>query len=369
MTLLYVEGFEGFDSAGNRTALDVNYDFIDGMSTGEAGLFTPGRLAGRAAFTDDTGVGVGAAQGGMLIPLAGLSTDDTWIVGYAFRVPHNEFNNVGSDRPPVIQFRNSEGVAMLSIYPRAGTLTARLGATGGTLLGVAAVSIVANVWYFLESKVTFHGSTGTLELRIHEQSVLSLSGINTTNTGDLFPTQLLMMGSMRNVHRCEGDDLYICDGVDATATQGVPYNDYLGDNIVLRLTPNSSGPTNDFDGSDGNSVDNHLLVDDDPPDGDDEYVESQTIGEKDLYGFENMTVTPAQIEAVVLKSYARKTDGGTRTFVHVARSGTTEGDSAAIAPSTDYQFHQSIFTEDPDTGARWLKAGVDAMAGGVKVAS
>lgn len=366
MTLLYVEGFEGFDSSGNRTALDPNYDFSTGTGTGEAGLFTPGRLSGRAAFNESTTT----AQEYMSLPVGGLSSEDDWIVGMAFKVNGTEFSqHGGSDfRPAIISFHDSDGDEQFRIYARSGTLNARVGQSG-TLFGTADLSINAKVWYFLEVKVNFHASTGSIVARIHEQEVLNLTNINTASTtsGQTRPYEIRFANE--NGARLEIDDIYICDDVDATGTQGAAYNDFLGDNIVVRLTPNANGTTNDFTGSDADSTDNYLLVDDDPPDGDTTYVQSATVGQKDLYGFEALSLTPAQIEAVVLKSYAKKTDGGSRTFVHVARSSASETDSDAIAPSTDYQFHQSIFTLDPNTSARWLKAGVDAMEGGVKVAS
>lgn len=368
MTLLYSDSFEGF-ATGNRTKLDPNYNFTGNIGTSEASVFAPsaGNPSNRAASIDEDTTG-GTDNSGLLLSSGGLSSSDTWIVGHRFRVNAPEFENTDS-RPSIIKFHDSEADTLVSFYARAGTISVRANGDSGTLLGVADISLVSTVWYFVETKVKFHASAGTLTIRINEVEVLDLTGLNTaaTATGETRPYEIFFGGSATAEHQV--DDIYICDGVDATATQGQAYNDFLGDIAGKAIRPTGNGNSSQLVGSDADSTDNYLLVDEDGPDDDTTYVQTATVGEKDTYTFANLPSTPAQIEACVVKSYSRKTDAGSRTFVHVARVSATEADSAEISPSETYQFHQSIFTEDPDTTARWDEGGVNSAEFGLKLAS
>lgn len=363
MTLLYAQGFEGFSATGNRTALDPNFDFTENISTDDAGLETSGRDGdGRNAFVNETSAG-GSPPDLMILSVGGLSSDDEWIVGFAFRSDNTEFENRDT-RMPVICFRDSEGDEQVRVYARAGTLSVRVGQTG-TLLGVADLSINSKVWYFGEVKVNFHASAGSVVMKVHEQEVLNLTGINTasTGTGQTRPFEICFAGSDQK--KMQVDDIYICDSVDATATQGRPYNDFLGDNSLKRLSPTADGSVEQWTLSTG--ADSFALVDEDGPNGDTDYIESQTASQVTLFGFENLSKTPQQVEALVVHSYAKKTDAGSRTFTHRVLSGATGEDGATIAPATDYQFHQSIFTDDPDAADRWDETSINAVEAGVKL--
>lgn len=366
MSLLWIEGFEGFTTAGNRTAMDSTYNFSDQIGTADAGI-TAGRIGGQAAFIDETTTASDFNTYGVRIPVSGLSSQDDWIVGFAFKSGHEWFSvgNVNS-RPNLIQFLDSESNPILSIYPAAGTLNVRRGQSsdsGGTKLGFADALITTNIWNYFEVKVKFHASLGGLvQIRMNEEEIFNVSGVTTASTvsGDLRPSMIIIGGS-GNGARIEVDDLYICDD------QGAIHNDFLGDNVIARLNPNGVGNSSQFTVLTGPS--NYQDVDEDDPDSDTSYVQSKTVGQKDTYAFQDITSDPVTIECVATKSFVKKTDGGSRTFVHVARSGGVEGDSATLYPGGTYRFMQSIFPLDPNTSAAWTKAGVNAAEYGFKIAS
>lgn len=362
MTMLLAEGFEGYDVSGDRTALDKNFNYQDTIGTSEAGLTTGRNSVGIAAFYDD-GILTNSGYHGHIIPCAGLSSEDTWIVGFAFYTNHNWFEVSATSRSPLLQFVDSDGEVMVSIYPAAGTLNVRSGDIGdGAKLGFADALIATKVWHYLECKVNFHASTGTLALRVNEEEVLTLTGLNTatTTSGDLRPSAIVIGGGTIG-QRVEVDDICIMD--DA----GSVNNDFIGDVRIERLNPSGNGNSSQFVGSDADSTDNYLLVDETVVDDDTTYVESSTAAEKDTYAFGNSSESPASIAAVSVKSWARKTDAGSRNFVHTARSSTTEGDSAVLYPSVDYRFMESIFETDPNTAAAWAMAAVNAGEFGFKV--
>ena len=102
-------------------------------------------------------------------------------------------------------------------------------------------------------------------------------------------------------------------------------------------------------------------------DGDASYVESGTVGHKDLYGYQDLTGTPAAIMAVQLATVARKDDAGSRSLRAVLKSGATTANGATRVLGTSYALYDDRFEVDPATGAAWTKAGVDALQAGVEV--
>ena len=124
-----------------------------------------------------------------------------------------------------------------------------------------------------------------------------------------------------------------------------------------------------FVGSDANSTDNYLLVDDGAaPDEDTTYVESGTTGNKDTYAFTNTPSGITSVSAVVVRVLGKKTTAAAQDLKAVARSVATETDSAAIGLTTAYTMRGAIYEIDPNTSAAWATAAVDAAEFGVKVA-
>jgi len=447
MTLLYTQGFEGYDVGGGITALQK--DFMHNINTAgaEAGLIAGRNGYGIAAFAADNQNSF-TGLWGHYIPTAGLSSEDDWIVGLAFYSNNSEFINSGGSRAPVIQFADSDGLAILTVYVASGTLNVRIGnsLTSGTKLGFANVLMTTKVWHYIECKVKFDTAAGgSVVLHVDEEEVMNVSSV-VTSTSDIRPSMICVGGGTQN-NNFRVDDIYICDDL------GTVNNTFLGDVRIEKLTPTSNGTTSDFVGSDADSTDNYLLVDDvitvtgtatgggtstlvdtalteaddfwngkllklhdistdedfevtvtafvassdtitfTPAlsnavvsgdtyslgylgsDDDTTYVESKVAGIKDTYAFTNSaTTTPAEIVAVSVKSNVRKSDAGSRTFVHVAKNGTTtnELDSASLYPSVTYRYMESIFELDPNDGVTpitWTRTEVDAAEFGYKVAT
>jgi hypothetical protein len=82
---------------------------------------------------------------------------------------------------------------------------------------------------------------------------------------------------------------------------------------VVTLRPNADTAQADFKPSSGSA--HSTLVEEAPDDdGDASYVESGTVGHKDLYAYQDLTLTPAAILAVQVGTVARKDDAGSRSL-------------------------------------------------------
>ena len=285
----------------------------------------------------------------------------TYIVGFAFRPGLTNGTN------PIIGFRYFNTT---QVDVRFASGTNLLSVTrNGTTLETGTTALTLDVWYYIELKATIHDTTGSYELRINGVTEASDTNVDTNAQGFANINQL-MLGSITNVNTQQTlgyyDDLYLCDTVDS-GVGGVPNNDFLGDVKVVAIFPNGNGNSSQFDGSDGNSTDNYLLVDEQDWDSDTTYVESNTATEKDTYAYSDVTGT-GTVYGVHILPGARKTDAGTRSGVTVARLSGTETDGPVFAPGVSYQYWADIREAKPGGGS-WSIANVNSAEFGVKVNS
>lgn len=292
------------------------------------------------------------------------SSVSTIIVGVAI-------NRNGSSAAGYILYFGDSGSDQCGVYLEAdGRLSF---ARGTTVLATTTVSLPSSGWSYLEAKVTFHNSTGAYELRLNGNStpVLSGSGVDTCATANNSANTVRFharpaSGSAGPNASTLYDDVYILD------TTGSANNDFLGDVRVDALLPNANGNSSQLTGSDGNSTDNYLLVDESPADDDTTYVESSTSGHKDTYDFPALGYTAASIFLAQINAQAKKDDAGARSIALVTRSGGTDYDGTPApeaALSTSYRNYRHIREVDPATSAAWTQSNLEAAQFGVKVAS
>ena len=290
----------------------------------------------------------------------------SWVVGFAYFA--DEINlSVGQI---IVQFLDT-GTIQCSLRVNAnGKMEVLRGATTAVTDGRATSFPLAYLtWYFIEMKVTIANSIGvnTCQVRVNGVQV-----INVATGQDLQSTA----NAIANVFRFNGsasgtsafiDDIYIFDGTDGGGTEPIN-DDFIGDVKVAAHFPNGNGTTNNFVGSDADSVDNYLLVDENPTDDDSTYTESSTPGNIDLYTFDDLATTPADIFAVQINNVARKDDVGTRTIRSVIRPTSTNFFGASKSPSAASYFNEiEILNEDPETGLAWTESGFNATEFGVEI--
>lgn len=290
-----------------------------------------------------------------------LDAQGTWIIGFAFKT--SLLSGVTARSLCTLL---DLGTAQVCVRLNAdGTLSAMRGNSSGTVLGTTAFALSIGSFYYIEIKVVIHDTTGTFEIKVDGGSKLALTGQDTKSTANATANavQLGTDGSATISVTHTYDDLYICDGA------GSVNNSFLGDCRVDYYAPNGNGNSSQLDGSDGNQVDNYLLVDDTTPDDDTTYVQSADVGDKDTYTCADMTHTPSSIFGIQVLANAKKDDAGARSLKTVTRSGTTDFDGATQALSTSYLYYSDIREVDPNTSAAWTKANLNAAEHGVGVAA
>lgn len=224
---------------------------------------------------------------------------------------------------------------------------------GSTLLWTGSSPVIqANAWHYIEIKARIASAGGLLEIRVDGVTVGTYVG-NTMNAAD----SSALVSTVR-INNITIDDFYLCDGT------GDEFNNYLGEIQVETLVPNANGSASQLTGSDGNSVDNYLLVDEFPM-SETDYAQSVVAGARDLYGFTNL-IQSGQILAVQPEIALTKGNAGPAYARIVEKVEGTERKSIDIPASNLLWKHTGPKTRDP-RGLPWTTATVNAAEFGVEV--
>jgi hypothetical protein len=337
MALIYVDSFDHYEAAdATRKGWNVG-------TGGEIITTSVFRHGAQSLSVQPTGDG----RRGRSLP----SDYATIVLGFGMYQPNPHSNS--------LFLRLDDAGTTHVFFTVAGTGRIRAYRGDNTLLGEGTISLLTATWYFIEIKVTINDSTGVVVVKVNGVTDINLSSQDTRNGANAFVNQIRFEQGTSGAYY---DDLYILD-----TTGGAPTNDFLGDVRVEALLPNGNGNSSQFDGSDGNQVDNYLLVDETPAiDDDTTYVESADVNDKDTYAFSNLTPTSGTVFGVQQTPCARKTDAGSRNFVNVARLSATETDSATKTLNTTYAFFPTMSEAKPGGGV-WTITDVNNAEFGMKI--
>lgn len=284
-----------------------------------------------------------------------LGAQPTWIVSYALR-----WKSAGTG---VLCYFGDAGADQLSLHINAnGTLAVR---RLNTTLGTSGFALVTDEWYCLEFKATFHGATGSFEVRVDGINRLSASNVGTQNTANPSADTIGFGARFDNqvAANVYVDDVCCCDAT------GTANNDFLGPLLrVDAYRPNNTGLASQLIGSDADSVDNYLLVDEAAPNSDTDYVQSDVVNARDTYAFADVSHNPATIFGVQQSMFARKDDAGYRAIASVVRSGGAVYDGDSNDLLSTYTYYTDVHATNPATGLPWTQAEINAAEFGPKVA-
>ncbi len=228
---------------------------------------------------------------------------------------------------------------------------------------MGSIPLISGKWYYLEVKATCKNSISADEfiVKLNGTEILNLAATTDTQETANQGIDAIVLAGGFSTGIIYWDDLYICD------LNGSVNIDFLGDCSVETLYADGNGTTSNFTGSDADSVNNYLHVDEAQQDGDTSYVEDSTPSNIDLYTYDDMAATPDTIFGVGLRSYARKDDAGARTGRLLTRRSAANYEGSNFSPGTSFLGFDEIWDVDPSTSSAWLEAGVNAAEFGIKV--
>jgi len=290
MSLIMADGYDHYNLEYYKWCLESSsyVNVNDGQGRGGGGAMYNDR-AGFIGFTFPDGHGI--AIGDTAIMGVAIYAHTTW-----WRLGWGTVNTV----MPISLWRNSNGT--LSVYR--GDADVELYTTDVAVVGRT------HYWYYIEWKVLFSNTVGTVEVRVNEKTVINLTGQDTIHSDAFMPvTGYGIMGpTSAGMYT---DDLYICDG------KGDENNDFLGDVSVVGLFPSGAGAHSDFTPS--GEATNYECVDDPfAIDFDTTYVGSSISGEIDTYEFDQLP--SCEVLGVQYNIFARA-EVGSRVLRPIFRSG------------------------------------------------
>lgn len=353
MSLIFMDGFED-NMALQKWDGGGNYGYAAGRN-------------GQGLYLVDSNVGQIKKQ------VVAADEHATFIFGKAYRNrsganTSEAWIQSGGQYGAVVTFLSDNlTTAHISVCLEGGnTINVRRGLVNGTLLGSYVVASVDwTAWYYFEVKCTLSDTVGVVEVKLNGQTVINLTGQDTKNGGTKTVFDGFAMGGnhvANGVHNMS-DDLWLCNGA------GSANNDFLGDCAIETLYPNGDGSLSMLVGSDGNSVNNSLLVDEPNTVILTDYVQGASVADKDLYALANLARTSGTVYGVQALAHAVNTDSGARSAGVILKSGGTTTTVVGQALSTTPAAIRRIWEQDPNTSAPWTVSGVNALEAGFEVAS
>ncbi len=236
--------------------------------------------------------------------------------------------------------------------------------TGGdlTLLRDAAVSqnvisnaIIANTWHCIEFMFETDATVGGYSLLLDGAEVASGSADFNGRAAMYFH---LTAGRGSGCTTSFDDFYFMQANTDIISL--------VGNHRIETRLPNANGSEQDLAVTGAASAFEAI---DDAIGGSDEdtsYMSSNTVTDTSTFGLQDLSFTPASIESVTVRTEARKTDSGTRTYRHFINDGTGEAAEAAIPLAESYGIHTTVLNQD-STATDWTPTVFNASEYGVEV--
>lgn len=234
----------------------------------------------------------------------------------------------------------------------------------GTVLGTSTNALVSGSgWHYFEFQATFAtGTGGSAQVWVDNISWLSVSSVNTSNSGNAFANHARFGWSGGGGTPGYWKDMYCLDTGTGVNTSR------LGDIQIGPLYPNSAGPKQDFSNTGGGSqtisVQDGIAHTGTWPDGDTTYISDSVSGH--ISDFNHQTLGAGTVYAVLHVSYIRSDAGAVNFQQYTNSSGTIHTGSSTPAGGS-YNYFFDIMEQDPATSAQWLVSGVNAATNGCKI--
>jgi len=257
--------------------------------------------------------------------------------------------NSGVNATYFLQFRSISGeLIRLELDISQGLHLVVNGTDQGSIAGFA-----DNTWKHLSYDMKIDSSAGWVKVYWDGTLVLSFAG--NTGDADLVLMRVGKINTFTSGLSAYFDDFYIDDttGEDGSATPPIPYFSY----IPLEGNGNYNG---NWSGSDGNSVDNYLLLDEVPPGSDTDYIETNVVDTLESFTMATFALAAGQeIQAMIPFAYCRRT-GVTEQIALGTRYSATDLLGSDQVPPNSYGFKFERQTTKPGGGS-WDQAALDAV--------
>jgi len=322
-----------------------------------------------ADITAGVGYGRFPGHGGIALGDAGLSRWASRNFQTSGSVAHISYSEkiatFGDNTQNFFEFYNNSTDLVLRIKCGTDGALYVYNSAGALVHTTSADTIKIEQWQHIKLSVRSHASAGTADLIIDNVTIFNLTGLD-TSVSSIDITKFRIYG-FEGYSACQlgnwFDDFLVCDDAGSA-----PFNAQLATDFVIDTLLPTSDITEDFTSVGATSgyecLDDPLAANDDA---NTTYVHSQTPADISLHGFENLTVTPATIYGVAMATVWQLVGAGARTAAHIWKPAGTTYTDTAVTPLTSYSTQYDLRPLNPEDGAAWEKADVDALTAGITV--
>lgn len=330
MALLFIDGFDHYDDAEitDKWAFRTN-TYIN--SGGRFGSSYMKHLSTHSSYDYFT-----------------LPARNEVILGVAVKVEALNYTYLAGS--PFIALRDPAGVDHIKLHLNSDSKIYVLRGDD-TVLGSPDSPIMPDQWYYLEVRVKVDDSAGELELRVNEQVLLNLSGIDTRNGGEPSIGHFRFRGIYYNTSAYY-DDLYVDDA------------QFHGNVQVKTFMPDSDGTYSDWTRSAG--ANDYECIDEVPTNNDTDYIKSSTKGHKSSFGI--TTGALETVKGIQLNHHVRAAAAGIRRIKPFIRSGGADYNAPVSGVlGAEFNYILNIFQTDPQDGQPWNQTKLEAAEFGLRL--
>jgi hypothetical protein len=287
-----------------------------------------------------------------------VTADDELWVGFALK-PHDfnasaDFLTLLSDSGTISQ------IVLVPTVTSSSVSTIDVERQPSSTLETSSVSLLVDQWYYIEFYCKLGDSPdGAYTLKVDGVTVAENLATDTHASGSTTFDAVRFGGTHNSTGNSAFDDIYVCDSA------GSVNNGFIGDIVVEALSPNGNGNSSQFVGSDADSTNNYLLVDETAVSAAD-YVEASTANYIDSYTYEDLTAATGTVLGTQLTAIAAKTLPATKQ----ARLKTRVASTYYTGTDTDLNMGATALTEiretNPNTASAWTISDVNGAEFGIE---
>jgi len=263
--------------------------------------------------------------------------------------------------------RGADTLISCILFPNGSLNFYRGGGAGSTFLASAGTALSTS-YKHLAFRFVIADTGGVIQVRVNGSTtnLVDFTG-NTKNSTDSLITSVAfghIPGTDSSYNSIYGSaaELRLTDIIINT-TSGSDFVTWPGDLHAEYLLPIASGTLNDAIGSDGNSTDNHLLVDEATINTAD-FIQLSSVGQKQTFTYPALDYIPTTIPLVQPVYYSKKDDAGSKSIGgYVKQGGSEAAGSVSTALSTSDMFVAAPMTTNPVTSAAWTNSDLGAEIG------
>lgn len=230
----------------------------------------------------------------------------------------------------------------------------------GTLLATSGQVVVADSYQHFEGFVDC-GAAGAVEVRINGVTVINVAGVNTNPSGGFAAQIEIIRQNATSGATMEVDDIYAWTATGES--DDVSNNDFIGDKKVYTTFPDADTATEEWDLSGG--ADTFDLLNNNPPN-DANYIYADEAGPRSIVEIAALPLEIVSIAAVMTMTRTWKTDAGNAKVRPFLVSAGVEEPGTEHPLSMAPTYYQDVYEVDPNTGAPWTIAALNAAQVGIE---